>query len=164
MKRIVPAIAVLAIVIAVVASNSLSASNTAASSGKSITLHFVEKEVGFNYTDNPPRQGNNAPPLIGDQFAFSADLLNASNEHTGTFGATCMVARGGPNPTTVCYGIYSLKGGDIMGIARGTNSNTTHIAIVGGTEAYDGVTGSSLEVSRGEDSPFTDVTLKLLYR
>ena len=164
MKRIVSAIAVLVIAIAVVASNSLSASNKATANGKSVTLHLVEKDVGFNYIDNPPRQGNNAPPLIGDQFAFSADLLTASNAHAGTFGATCMVARGGTNPTDICYGIYSLKGGDIMGIARGTNSNTTHIAIVGGTEAYEGVTGSSLEVGRGDNSPLTDVTIHLLYR
>lgn len=169
MKRIVSAIALLVIAIAVVASNSLSASTKAAStrvavSGKSVTLHLVEKDVGFNYIDNPPRQGNNAPPLIGDQFAFSADLLTKSNAHAGTFGATCMVARGGTNPTDICYGIYSLKGGDIAGIARGSNNNTTHIAIVGGTGAYEGVTGSSLEVERGQDSPLTDVTIHLLYR
>jgi hypothetical protein len=74
-----------------------------------------------------------------------------------------MYARGGVHSTQVCYGIYSLKGGDIMGMARAGGSNTTHIAIVGGTGAYERVTGSSLEVSRGSNSLFTDATIHLVY-
>jgi hypothetical protein len=161
LKRLVSITSVL-----VIAAASVSLSATASSSkstGKSITLHLVEKSVGFNYIDNPPRQGFKSPPLIGDQFAFSADLLTRSGQHAGTFGATCMVARGGVHETDVSYGIYSLKGGDITGIARGTDSNTTHIAIVGGTGAYERVTGSSTEVSRGNNSPLTDVTIDLVY-
>ena len=127
-----------------------------------MTLHLVEKTAGFNFLDNPPRQGFNAPPLIGDQFAFSADLLTRSGKHAGRFGATCMVARGGVHGMTVCYGFYALKGGDIAGMARGSESNTTHIAIVGGTGVYEGVTGSAVEVTRSDDSPFTDVTVHLL--
>jgi hypothetical protein len=135
----------------------------AAGKSKSVTLHLVEKSVGFNYLDNPPRQGFDGPPLIGDQFAFSADLLTRSGKHAGTFGATCMVARGGVHATTVCYGLYSLKGGDIAGIARGSESNTTRIAIVGGTGVYEGVSGSSVEVNRSDNSPFTDVTVHLIF-
>jgi hypothetical protein len=163
-KRIVSTTAVLVIATAAVASSSTAAANKQTATGKSITLHLVEKTVGFNYIDNPPRQGFNAPPLIGDQFAFSADLLTRAGKHAGTFGATCMVARGGVRSTTVCYGLYSLKGGDIAGIARGSDSNTTRVAVVGGTGAYEGVTGSSVEVSRGDNSPFTDVTVHLLFR
>jgi hypothetical protein len=162
-KRFVSAAAVLAIATAAIALNATATSNTTAAKSRSVTLHLVEKTAGFNYLDNPPRQGINAPPLIGDQFAFSADLLTRSGKHAGTFGATCMVARGGVHATTVCYGLYSLKGGDIAGIARGSESNTTHIAIVGGTGVYEGVTGSSVEVSRANDSPFTDVTVHLLF-
>jgi hypothetical protein len=160
-KRIVSITAVLVIAAASVSLNATAASSE--STGKSITLRLVEKSVGFNYIDNPPRQGFNAAPLIGDQFAFSADLLTRSGKHAGTFGATCIVARGGTHPTYVCYGIYSLKGGDITGIARGTDGNTTHIAIVGGTGAYERATGSSTEVSRGDNSPFTDTTIHLVY-
>jgi hypothetical protein len=141
----------------------VASSKRIAATGKTVTIHLVEKTAGFNYIDNPPRQGFNSPPLIGDQFAFSADLLTRSGAHAGTFGATCMVARGGVHSTTVCYGIYSLKGGDIVGIARGSDSNTTHIAIVGGTGVYERVTGSSVEVSRSQDSPFTDATLHLVF-
>lgn len=163
MKRFVSAAAVLTIATATIAVSATAKSTKTAAKSRSVTLHLVEKTAGFNYVDNPPRQGINAPPLIGDQFAFSADLLTRSGKHAGTFGATCMVARGGVHATTVCYGLYSLKGGDIAGMARGSESNTTHIAIVGGTGVYEGVTGSSIEVNRPNDSPFTDVTVHLLF-
>ena len=163
MKRFVSVTAVVAIAMAALAWSATAKSNTTAPKTKSVTLHLVEKTAGFNYIDNPPRQGINAPPLIGDQFAFSADVLTRSGAHAGTFGATCMVARGGVHPTTVCYGLYSLKGGDIAGIARGSESNTTHIAIVGGTGVYEGVRGSSVEVTRPHNSPFTDVTVHLIF-
>ena len=163
MKRFVSVMTVLAIAAATIAWSATAQSNKTAAKSRSVTLHLVEKAAGFNFLDNPPRQGFNAPPLIGDQFAFSADLLTRSGKHAGTFGATCMVARGGVHATTVCYGIYSLKGGDIAGIARGSESNTTHIAIVGGTRVYEGVTGSSVEIGRPNDSLFTDVTIHLLF-
>jgi hypothetical protein len=44
-----------------------------------------------------------------------------------------------------------------------SNTNVTHIAVVGGTGAYEGVTGSVLSVSRGENSPFTDDTVHLIW-
>ena len=50
-----------------------------------------------------------------------------------------------------------------MGIAKGSPTNTTRVAIVGGTGAYEGVTGNSVEVNRSENSPFTDVTIHLIY-
>ena len=71
--------------------------------------------------------------------------------------------RGGVKGMVVCHGIYSLKGGQIMGMAKGTETNTTQIAIVGGTGAYANVAGTATEVSRGSDSPFTDVTIRLIY-
>jgi hypothetical protein len=59
--------------------------------------------------------------------------------------------------------MYSLKGGEIMGIAKGTDARTTRIAIVGGTGAYAGVTGNAVEVNRPGDSPLTDATITLRY-
>ncbi len=133
--------------------------------GKTVTLHLVEKDVGFNYIDNPPRQGPNAPPLLGDQFAFTSDLLTRGGAHAGHLDATCMVTRGGANGIGVCYGVFSLKGGQITGIA------TTHlasnapdrIAVVGGSGAYEGVTGSVVSIPRGPNSNFTDDTIHLVW-
>jgi hypothetical protein len=113
--------------------------------------------------DNPPRQGFEAPPLIGDQFTFASDLLTQSGKRAGSFGATCIFTRGGVKGMAVCYGIYSLKGGQIMGIAKATDTNTTQVAVVGGTGAYANVAGTATEVSRGDDSPFADVTIRLIY-
>jgi hypothetical protein len=146
-----------------VAASSVAAPSRSAHSGKSITLHLVEKETGGNFVDNPPRQGFESPPLIGDQFAFAADLLTRSGKRAGSFGATCIFTRGGVKGMVVCHGMYALAGGQIMGMAKGSETNTTQIAIVGGTGAYANVAGTATEVSRGEDSPFTDVTIRLTY-
>jgi hypothetical protein len=147
----------------IVAANAIAASSQAAHTGKIVTLHLVMKGVGGNYVDNPPRQGFDAPPLIGDQFSFASDLLTRSGKHAGTFGATCIFTRGGVKAMAVCTGMYSLKGGQIMGMAKAADTNTTQVAVVGGTGAYANVTGTSTEVSRGANSPFTDVTIRLIY-
>ena len=163
MKKVIAATAVLVIAATAVALNATASPSKFSDKGKSVTLKLVEKEVGFNYVDNPPRQGNNAPPLMGDQLTFTADLLTTSGARAGIFAATCTVARGGVRPNLVCYGLYSLKGGQIAGIAGPGEGDVTHVAIAGGTGAYAGVTGTSLEVSRGDNSPLTDVTINLIY-
>ncbi len=163
MKRVLSATAVLVVAVIGVASSATAAPSKAVAKGKTSTLRLVMKEVGFNYIDNPPRQGFDSPPLMGDQFAITSDLRTRSGAHAGIFEATCMVTRGGPRPTSVCYGFYSLKGGQIAGMARVGDDRETHVAIVGGTGAYEGVKGSSVEVSRGGDSPFADVTIHLIY-
>ena len=163
LKRFGKATALLVIVAVAVASNATATSTTAASAkGKSVTIHLVRKDVGFNFVDNPPRQGFNSPALIGDQFAFTANLLTTTGARTGTFDATCTVTRGGVNTRQACFGFYSLEGGQISGMALATNSNTTDISIFGGTGVYEGVTGSAVEVSH-QDSPLTDITLHLVY-
>jgi hypothetical protein len=130
---------------------------------KSVTFHLVEKQVGFNYIDNPPRQGPRQPPLIGDEFAFTSELMTRAGAHAGHLEATCMVTRGGVNSSGPCYGVSALAGGDITGIALLSQTNTTHVAVVGGTGAYEGVTGSVTSVSRGQSSPYTDDTVHLIW-
>ena len=76
-----------------------------------------------------------------------------------------MVTRGGERGAGTCYGTFLLKGGQLAGIA-GINfagGNVDHVAIVGGTGAYEGVTGSVVSRSRGENSRFTDDTIHLIY-
>jgi hypothetical protein len=145
------------------ASLTLAAASSAAAARKTVTFHLVEKDVGFNYIDNPPRQGPRQPPLIGDEFAFTSELMTRSGARAGHLEATCMVTRGGTNSSGPCYGVFALAGGEITGIALLSNSNTTHIAVTGGTGAYEGVTGSVVSVSRGENSPYTDDTVHLIW-
>src|SRR5690349_3304733 len=135
-----------------------------AAAKRSVTLHLVEKSVGFNFVDNPPRQGFNTAPLVGDQFAVTSEMQTGSGARAGELDATCTVTQGGQNGAGVCTGIFSLQGGLISGIARlRFNSNTTLIAITGGTGAYEGVAGSGTSVSRSEDSPYSDDTLHLIW-
>jgi len=164
MNRLISATALSVIVAAALVATAAAVPSKAAAKGKSVTLHLVMKDVGFNWVvDNPPRQGDNAPPTLGDQFVFTADLLTRSGAHAGIFAATCTAARGGAHGKLVCYGGYSLKGGLISGVAMPGDGNTTHVAITGGTGAYEGVTGSAVEVSRGNNSPLTDVAIHLIF-
>ncbi len=150
------------VAVALMPTATAASSHATTARAKSVTLHLVRKDVGFNFIDNPPRQGFNSPPLIGDQFAFTSDLFSISGARTGTFDATCMVTRGGVNLRQACFGFYSLKGGQLSGMAMATNSNTTHVAIVGGTGSYEGVTGSAVEISH-DNSPVTNITIHLIY-
>jgi hypothetical protein len=154
---------VFSITMVVVGITALSAAGARKAGSRSVTFHLVEKDVGFNFIDNPPRQGFNAPPLMGDQFAFASEVKTKAGAHAGFLDATCTVTRGSIHGTGVCYGIYSFKGGQIMGIASlSFSSNVTRIVIVGGTGAYDGVTGTVISVSRGDNSAFSDDTFHLV--
>jgi hypothetical protein len=154
---------VFSITIVVVGITALSAAGARKAGSRSVTFHLVEKDVGFNFIDNPPRQGFNAPPLMGDQFAFTSEVTTKAGAHAGSLDATCTITRGGNHGTGPCYGIYSFKGGQIMGIASlSFSSNVTRIVIVGGTGAYNGVTGTVVSVSRGDNSPFSDDTFHLV--
>ena len=163
MKRVCAAFVV--VVLAAAAAVMSAAATASSGSSRSITLHLVEKSIGFNFIDNPPRQGRNAAPLMGDQFAFTSELLTRAGKHAGYIDATCMVTRGGERGAGTCYGTFLLKGGQLAGIAgiNFASGSVDHIAIVGGTGAYEGVTGSVVSRSRGENSPFTDDTVHLIY-
>jgi hypothetical protein len=167
-KRLLAAVALVAVAVLVGVVTASGSSNSAARSAaaaakKSVTFHLVEKSVGFNFIDNPPRQGFNSPPLIGDQFAFTSNLLTKSGAHAGTLEATCTVTRGGDHTRGPCYGVFALKGGQIAGIANLSPGRVTQIAVVGGTGVYEGVSGSITSVSRGENSLYTDDTVHLIW-
>ena len=134
----------------------------AASTSKSVTFHLVEKQSAFNFIDNPPRQGPRQPPLAGDQFVFTSNLITRSGARAGLGSVTCTVVTGGSNPSGPCYGTFSFKGGEIMVMARVVfSSNTVEGAIVGGTGVYRDATGYIISVSRGDDSPYSDDAVHL---
>ncbi len=64
---------VFSITIVVVGMTALSALGASKAGSRSVTFHLVEKQVGSNFIDNPPRQGFNSPPLMGDQFVFTSE-------------------------------------------------------------------------------------------
>jgi hypothetical protein len=132
-----------------------------AATKKTVTFHLVEKSVGFNFIDNPPRQGPRAAPLIGDQIAFTSELQSTSGAHTGWLEATCTIARGGTRAEGPCYGVFALKGGTLMAMAQTKfyGNTPTDIVIVGGTGVYQGVTGSILSVTKNDSINNDTVTL-----
>jgi hypothetical protein len=132
-----------------------------AAQAKTVTFHLVEVDHGFNYIDNPPRQGKDAPPLIGDEIVFSNELQTSSGAHAGWLMATCMIAIGGTRGGGPCYGVFALKGGELMAMAASkTYGNApTDIAIVGGTGVYAGATGTVHSVTKTESTSADTVTL-----
>jgi hypothetical protein len=128
---------------------------------KSVTFHLTEVSHAFNYIDNPPKQGPNAPPLIGDEFMFSSELKTASGAHAGWLEATCVIAIGGKRSSGPCYGVFALKGGTLMGMAltKFYGNAPNEIAIVGGTGVYAGATGIVKSVTKSENVNEDTVTL-----
>jgi hypothetical protein len=133
----------------------------ASAASRTVTFHLLEKDHGFNFIDNPPRQGPHGAPLIGDQLAFDSELVTPAGKHAGWLEATCMVAQGGKHASGPCYGIYALKGGTLMGMAmrKFYGNAPTEIAILGGTGAYAGATGTVRSITKSENTNLDTVTL-----
>jgi hypothetical protein len=126
------------------------------------TLRLVEKDSSFHFVDNPPRAVKSGPSA-GDVFVFTGELLTRSGKHAGMLHATCTVTAGGKHPVSTCVGTFGLKGGQLQAQTTITDgAKADHIAIVGGTGVYVGVRGEVISVSRGENSPFSDDTIRLL--
>src|SRR5262245_10256196 len=160
---VVGVLGVLVIVLTASGSSNSGSGSASPAAKKSVTFHLVEKSVGSNFIDNPPRQGFNSPPLIGDSLVFSSNLLTKGGAHAGTAEVTCTVTRGGEHLRGVCSAVFALKGGQLAIMALLPPANVAHGAVMGGTGVYEGVTGSILSVSRGENRPFADDTVHLIW-
>jgi hypothetical protein len=153
--------AVLGLIAVSVVTGVVAAAATATGSGVT-TIHLVERDTAFHVVDNPPLSGENKPPSMGDVFVFTSELLTRSAKHAGTLHATCTVTSGGKRGVVTCFGTFGLKGGQLAGVATLGQTKTDRIAIVGGTGIYAGARGEVISVSRGENSPFSDDTIRLL--
>jgi hypothetical protein len=139
------------------------AATATANASKVTTIKLVEKEMAGRFVDNPPLGGDNKPPSIGDVYAFTSELLTRSGKHAGMLHATCTVTLGGKNGVSTCFGTYSLKGGQLQAMTTlAGEPKVQRIAIVGGTGIYAGVRGEVTSVNRGENSPLSDNTIRLL--
>ena len=129
---------------------------------RTLTWHLVEKDAGFNFVDNPPRQGDNAPPLIGDQFVFTNELRTKSGQHAGWLNAMCTVSTGGTHAAGPCYGGFSFAGGTILGMTIANfASDKQEITIVGGTGVYRGASGWVESINR-PNTPYSDDTFHIV--
>ena len=158
MKRVLLLVPVLAVMAAIV----FATTGGAQTSGER-TLKFVERGGKDAFIDNPPRQTRRHPqPSVGDEFIFSSPMYDESGARAGTVVFHCVIAPG-KSRTTDCSGNAKLKDGTITVAGRASDSQTTVVAITGGTGAYEGARGSVTSVDRtsADNSP-SDDTVHLL--
>ncbi len=125
-------------------------SAVAAPQPRSLTFHLLEKSLTFSYQDNPPYGAPFRKASPGDAFEFSSALLTRDGKRAGTIRAHCVFITGGAgnSAASICDGTFGFAGGTLEAqtTQRG-DSAVTRIAIIGGTGAYEGATGSVTSVS-----------------
>src|SRR5206468_7393328 len=133
------------------------------------TLSFTEKQNddSFSFADNPPKSSpsNGDEPKLsnGDQITFTADLIDGSGKDVGDLDASCTVTAtttgSFDDSRAQCIGTADLPGGTLTLAVGGKafGAGTTRGAVLGGTDAYAGATGSFTSSDEsGTDRPSTD--------
>jgi hypothetical protein len=121
------------------------------------TITFKQRAGTFRYVDLPPR--GTPAPSPGDMFLITNKLYKAG-ERIGTLQARCVVMRRG-NAPWLCDGAYRLRNGIISGTAVIFEDNTRNrIAVTGGTGAYAGATGVSVETFVNENLATVKIRLQ----
>jgi hypothetical protein len=119
--------------------------NAAPSGGR--TFKLVEKDTSFHFTDVAPlaKKGpGGGIPSAGDSFQFGATLWTPAGKRQGNLYVVCVAITGGKAGLAHCTGTFKLPGGTLEGAAVTSFSSDAadHIAIVGGTGAYEGARGT----------------------
>jgi len=106
-----------------------------------LELVSIDREARFKFVDNPPRRRESA----GDTLLISGRLRNSSNRRAGRFHASFTAV---PSRRFVGQGSATFALGDgqivVAGVIdeRNRNDRTDTLAIVGGSGAYTGATGT----------------------
>jgi hypothetical protein len=120
------------------------------------TLTFVERnnQARFEFVDNRPRSRKRGEPSVsaGDMLLISNALYNAANtRREGRLFAKCTAVLGArrfERATFLCELTARLSNGTLVGSLR-SKGIATGGAVIGGTGAYEGASGSfSLELRR----------------
>jgi hypothetical protein len=129
----------------------LAASGSAQQPGER-TLTFTERNnLGtFKLVDNPPRNPKDVSERrfrfsLGDMFVFGSPLFDAANERRlGRVAGTCTVVKRGKFETAQvhCAGSVQLSDGTIEFQGSFTFGQVIRLAVVGGTQAYEGARGT----------------------
>jgi hypothetical protein len=115
----------------------------------STTLTFVERfnQGTFRFIDNRPKApGRSQSVSLGDTFLGTTPLYNAANtRRVGRYFFKCTAVRGArrfQRSVFQCEGTATLSNGTLVtsGIVRG--GRTDPGAVIGGTGAYEGASGS----------------------
>ena len=129
--------------VAAVATVTVVSANAGSTGGR--TFKLVEKDQSFHFSDVPPLGKNhNSPPSAGDAFQFSSTLWTPAGKRNGTLNVDCVVTVGGKAGLAHCEGTFTLPDGTLEGAATTSinGDSVDHVAILGGTGAYEGASGT----------------------
>lgn len=139
----------------------VAAQSTTAAQSKEV-LTFTGHDATFRQFDRAPKGEH---PTAGDSFVFTSHLFD-DGTRVGSLHATCLVTRRTANPDNtplLCHGTYVLPGGQLVGsalVGGGADSPEVPIAITGGTGAYAGATGQSVEAPGPDGTTLITITLE----
>jgi hypothetical protein len=130
-------------------------------------LTFLDENERPHLIDNPPRATGPLTPetiSVGDMDAFTSELWTARkpSRRVGTFHQLCIVTLAGKHAAATCTGTLVLPSGTLSfsNFFRFAD-DIHHVAITGGTGAYEGLRGSL----SGRSSPGNDainiITIRL---
>ncbi|HEY0389708.1 MAG TPA: hypothetical protein VGC71_14805 [Gaiellales bacterium] len=145
-RRIALTAVVVALIAAAVGGVSLA---RAGGSGGPERLVFNEIDTGAKFV-NISHTKNGAP---GDEFIFSAKLVNRQHVRIGRLDAKCTLVLHG---NLLCEGAIKLRGGTItlQAVIRADESAnaTDHIAVTGGTGRFDEARGELVSTTTSENT------------
>jgi len=114
------------------------------------TLVFNEIDTGGKFINISHTQ-NGAP---GDEFVFSAKLVNGQNMRIGSLNAKCTLVL---HQRLLCDGVMRFRGGTLtleglVGANENSTGTTDHIAVTGGTGRFDRAQGQLFSTSTGDNT------------
>jgi hypothetical protein len=140
-----------------------------AASAKTITLHFFSKQVYSSFT-GPSGQAlpQNAPPTLGDRFAFASDDYAGNHKHharrpSSSTHVDCVVNSAS---TAVCDASLALPSGamlfaDSWTLNLATGGPPAVVHLTGGTNQYRHARGTvQVKNVGGPNSNFSDNTVR----
>jgi Allene oxide cyclase barrel like domain len=143
------------------------AATSYAGSSDGRTIRLVERGGSSTVVDNPPT-GNPQSRLLsaGDFWAGTMKLYATSGERAGSVHVVCVATVSGPETQTrfQCQGTVRLADGTLALAAlveRHPDRDVDHIAVVGGTGAYEGARGTMTSTPRSSGN-VTDDEIHLL--
>ncbi len=108
-----------------------------------VTLALTDKEESHHYTDVPPRSELAHPEYkldfsAGDSFTFTSDIRG---DRKGKLSGSCVFT---PGLRASCRGTYVLDDGTVeVAASPDFEAESFEMAVIGGTGAYSGATGSA---------------------
>ena len=135
------------------------ASATSSASTSTTSIHLVERGGGIKVVDNPPAAKHPYEFSAGDIVVVRHNLTMPGGAAAGHLRLICIAT----TPSTQqCEGTANLAGGAIEFAGVSTASQTTHIAVIGGTGDYAGARGAAVSTDRDGPRDIADLRITLL--